>query len=594
MADENPIEKLRPGQILADTAVSDFIKAMGIAIAEAQLQLDINSLQQIEEYAAPRRGLDGKSLLQLGLSPPFYHYQHADLSVSMQIVMKVGEQTTTGIGGKIDFGLDTGGAVGAASAREAQVTVKSLPASVTANGKKTDSASSDVETAAEQLATALRSPAGPFERAFTSTERKPVTAALEPGSAKNPILTPNAVAFVKPAESSAGVIRIERTPPPNGPGETFKLADGKETTVTSEANRTLYARKVVQQLNALGGFKARLVNDAGGNSNGPDAPGALGIALFDTDKATLKKEALSELEITAKAIKDGNLTVNVVGYADTRANNDYNKKLGQQRADKVAEQLRAYGVTPSKIASVTSGGEERWKDTPQNTDNQQFRRAEVVLAGSTDLIIVVEDNGTQLIEKPDPDKTAGGGGNGFIFAKKFSALPVDGTAVRLGTSATSVAIKKDAVNSGGDVFDEGTPEAFAFNLARDINADTATHKVRATRTGGVVLLANADDAVVIDLVTLSANNITLEAAGGASVTKPLAGIAAGAGAPKEKTRYTFAAGITADYRKSRQFEQSVNGNSAISARLVSVPAPVEFLDELKTYLGQIPQPRAPQ
>jgi len=27
---------------------------------------------------------------------------------------------------------------------------------------------------------------------------------------------------------------------------------------------------------------------------------------------------------------------------------------------------------------------------------------------------------------------------------------------------------------------------------------------------------------------------------------------------------------------------------------VAVPAPVEFLDELKQYLGQIPQPRAPQ
>ena len=594
MADENPIELLRPGQILADSAVTDYIKAMGIAIAEAQMQLDINSLRQVGEYAEPRPGLGGKSLLQLGLSPPFYHYQHADLSVSMQIVMKIAEQSAFGIGAKLDLGFEQGGPVAAASAREAQVTVKSVPASVTVDGKKTDSAGTDVEAAAEQLATALRSPAGPFERAFTSTERKPVTAALEPGNAKNPILTPNAVAFIKPAESSAGVIRIEQTPPPGGPGEIFKLATGKETTVTSEANRTLYARKVVQQLNALGGFKARLVNDAGGTSNGPDAPGALGIALFDTDKAVLKKEALSELEITAKAIKDGNLTVNVVGYGDTRASNEYNTKLGQRRANAVAEQLKAYGVAPAKIASVTSGGEDRWKDTPQNTDNLQFRRAEVVLAGSSDLIIVVEDDGTQLQATPTPDKTGGGSGNGFIFAKKFSALPVDGTAVKLGASATSVAIKKDAVNDSGNLFAEGSPEAFAFNLARDINSGTATHKVRASRSGGVVLLANADDAVVIDLVTLSANDIKLEAAGGASVTKPLAGIAAGPTASKDKPKVTAAVGITVDYRKSRQFEQSVNGNSAISARLVAVPAPVEFLDELKQYLGQIPQPRAPQ
>lgn len=592
MADENPIEKLRPGQILADSAVTDYIKAMGIAIAEAQMQLDINSLRQVGEYAEPRPGLGGKSLLQLGLSPPFYHYQHADLSVSMQIVMKIAEQTAFGIGAKLDLGFEQGGPVAAASAREAQVTVKSVPASVTVDGKKTDSAGTDVEAAAEQLATALRAPAGPFERAFTSTERKPVTAALEPGNAKNPILTPNAVAFIKPAESSAGVIRIEQTPPPGGPGEIFKLATGKETApVPPGANRTLYARTVTAAINALGGFKARLINDAGGSSEAPDAPGALAIALFDTNKWDIKREAQEELDLAAKTIKDSNFTVNVFGYADKRDTEKHNFELGKKRADAMADYLIRKGVPAGKIASRASGGEERWELVPDTTNNQQFRRAEVVLAGSSDLIIVVEDDGTQLQATPTPDKTGGGTGNGFIFAKKFNALPVDGTAVKLGASATSVAIKKDAVNDSGNVFAEGSPEAFAFNLARDINTGTATHKVRATRLGGMVLLANADDAVVIDLVTLSAKDIKLEAAGGASVTRPLAGIAAGPTASKDKPKVTAAVGITVDYRKSRQFEQSVNGNSAISARLVAVPAPVEFLDELKTYLGQIPQPR---
>ena len=592
MADENPMELLRPGQILADSAVTDYIKAMGIAIAEAQMQLDINSLRQVGEYAEPRPGLGGKSLLQLGLSPPFYHYQHADLSVSMQIVMKIAEQSAFGIGAKLDLGFEQGGPVAAASAREAQVTVKSVPASVTVDGKKTDSAGTDVEAAAEQLAAALRSPAGPFERAITSTERKPVTAVLEPGNAKNPILTPNAVAFIKPAESSAGVIRIEQTPTS---AETFKLATGKETApVPPGANRTLYARAVTAAINGLSGFKARLINDAGGSSAAPDAPGALAIALFDTAKWDIKREAREELDLAAQTIKDSNFSINVFGYADKRDTKENNLGLGQRRADAVAEYLIAKGVPASKIVKRESGGENRWDAVPLTTDNQQFRRAEVVLAGSSDLIIVVEDDGTQLQATPTPDKTGGGSGNGFIFAKKFSALPVDGTAVKLGASATSVAVKKDAVNDSGNVFAEGSPEAFAFNLARDINTGTATHKVRASRNGGVVILANADDAVVIDLVTLSANDIKLEAAGGASLTKPLAGIAAGPTASKDKPKVTAAVGITVDYRKSRQFEQSVNGNSAISARLVAVPAPVEFLDELKQYLGQIPQPRAPQ
>ncbi len=591
MADENPIEKLRPGQILADSAVTDYIKAMGIAIAEAQMQLDINSLRQVGEYAQPREGLDNKSLLQLGLSPPFYHYQHADLSVSMQIVMKIGEQTAWGIGGKAEFGMDTGGPVGAASARQAQVSVKSLPASVTVDGKKTDTTGTDLEAGAEQLAAALR--AGPFERAFADTERKPVTAALEPAAAKNPILTSNAVAFLKPAETSVGVIRIQQTPaPPPADGETFKLNTTRSVTVTGAANRTLYARKVVEAINGTDKFKARLINDAGGDSTAPDAPGSMVIALFDTDKWDIKREAREELDLAAAAIKAGNFTVNIKGYADKRGEPGDNRVLGQKRADAVAKYLAGKGVSRDKM-KAESGGEDRWNGVPVTTNNQQFRRAEVLLPGSTDLIILVEDKGEQL-EGAAPDTSGGGAGNGFLFARKFDALPIDGTTVKLGAAATSVAIKKDAVNDSGTTFAEGSPEACAFNLARDINAATATHKVRATRNGAMVVLANADDAVVIDLVTLSANDIKLEAGGGATVTKPLTGIKANADAPKEKTRYTFAAAITADYRTSRQFEQSVNGNSSISARLVSVPAPVEFLDELKTYLGQIPQPRQPQ
>lgn len=592
MADENPIETLRPGQILADSAVTDYIKAMGIAIAEAQMQLDINSLRQVGEYAEPRPGLGGKSLLQLGLSPPFYHYQHADLSVSMQIVMKIAEQSAFGIGAKLDLGFEQGGPQAAAAAREAQVTVRSTPASVTVNGQATNSSGTDLEAAGEQLAAALRSPTGPFERAITSTERRPVQATLEPGSARNPVLTPGAVAFFPTSASSAGMIRISQTPPP-GPGETFTLASGKETTVPPAANRTLYARDVVARINALGGFRARLVNDPGSTSNGPDAPGALGIALFDTDSSRLRREALSELQLVARLIREGSLAVDVTGYGDTRASNAYNQGLGQRRADAVAEYLRPM-IAPGRIINVRSGGEDRWAGTPDNTDNQQFRRAEVTLAGSTDLFITVESNGTQLQATPAPNRTDGSPGNGFILARQFAAQAVDGTALKVGASQTSVAISGSAVNSGDAVHAADSPEAFAFNLARDINAGTATHRVRATTRGGVVLLANADDAVVIDLVTLSANEITLAAGGGASVTRPLGSIAAGPTASRDRPKVTAAIGITVDYRKSRQFEQSVNGNSAISARLVSVPAPVEFLDELKQYLGQIPQPRAPQ
>ena len=79
------IADMTPGEVLTEASVAEFIKALGLSIAQAQKALDENSVDQIGEFIRPREGLDGRSLLDLGLSPAFYHYQHADVSCSMQL-----------------------------------------------------------------------------------------------------------------------------------------------------------------------------------------------------------------------------------------------------------------------------------------------------------------------------------------------------------------------------------------------------------------------------------------------------------------------------------------------------------------------------
>src|SRR6188768_2335467 len=90
------IEDMTPGEVLADASVAEFIKNLGLSIAEAQTALDENSVNQIAHFVEPREGLGGKTLLDLGLSPAFYHYQHADISCSLQLSLRV----------ERDFGLD--------------------------------------------------------------------------------------------------------------------------------------------------------------------------------------------------------------------------------------------------------------------------------------------------------------------------------------------------------------------------------------------------------------------------------------------------------------------------------------------------------
>lgn len=590
---ENPIERMTPGQILTDASVSEFIKAMGLSIAEAQLALDANSLSLVEEYTKSRPGLDGKSLLQLGLSPPFYHYQHADLSVNLQITMKVGNTEAFGIGANLNFGFGQGGTQAAASAREAQITVRSLPANATVDGRRIDGTGEGLEAAAETIARGLRTPTGPFERAIVASRPGAVQLALEPAGAQNPIKTDRAIAFYPSAASSTGVIRIIDTPTA-GQSETFTLASGKAATVASAANKLLYARAVVTAINGLGGFRARLLRDPVGSTL-PVGGGTLGLALFDTGSAAIKPDADAELTRVARMLREGGQAVNVIGFTDRMQPDAPNVALGQRRADAVADTLIAKGVPAAQIRSRRSEGEQPWTpDTQDQVRNQQFRRAEVILADSTDLLIIVDSDGTQLQATPTPDKTGGDpAGNGFIIVRQFAARPVDGTTVKLGATQTSVALSGTAVTADGNNFAASSPEAFAFNLTRDVNAGSATHGLRATRSGSVVNFANASDAVTIDLVTVSANEIRLEAGGGASVTRPLASLTPGPAASRDRPAVNVAVGLTVDYRTSRQFEQSVNGNSSIQARIVSVPAPVEFLDEIKQYLAREPTPAPP-
>ena len=90
---------LKPGEILADASVAEFISRLGLGIAEAQRALDENSIDQLAEFTKARDDLNGKTLLDLGLMPAFYHYQFADLSCSLQLSLKV--QKSTGVDFKI-------------------------------------------------------------------------------------------------------------------------------------------------------------------------------------------------------------------------------------------------------------------------------------------------------------------------------------------------------------------------------------------------------------------------------------------------------------------------------------------------------------
>jgi hypothetical protein len=170
-------------------------------------------------------------------------------------------------------------------------------------------------------------------------------------------------------------------------------------------------------------------------------------------------------------------------------------------------------------------------------------------------------------------------GNGFVFL--YGAANTN-----LATGGRKVVIKgRDFPLSGAAVGGNAThsPEAYAINLANAVNADQAV-KVKAWPTGNVTNLANEGDEFSLELVTTESRDITLTGSEGVTITSQFSKTKTQSKTSTKTGNTSVAFGASVDVRYARSFEMTVTGNSAINARLVSIPAPPEFLATIKEFL----------
>ncbi len=97
---------------------------------------------------------------------------------------------------------------------------------------------------------------------------------------------------------------------------------------------------------------------------------------FDYDKSELTDKARDLLSQVGDALnKEQRFTVLVEGHTDERGTESYNMTLGSKRSQKVVEYLKNYGVSNSRLKSV-SYGEEKPKAEGESEDAYaQNRRA---------------------------------------------------------------------------------------------------------------------------------------------------------------------------------------------------------------------------
>jgi len=89
---------------------------------------------------------------------------------------------------------------------------------------------------------------------------------------------------------------------------------------------------------------------------------------FDFDKSDIRADQRDRMNRNARLLNDNkNVRIRLEGHCDERGTNEYNMALGDRRANSVRQFLVDYGISDSRITTI-SYGEERPVDPGHNED----------------------------------------------------------------------------------------------------------------------------------------------------------------------------------------------------------------------------------
>lgn len=100
---------------------------------------------------------------------------------------------------------------------------------------------------------------------------------------------------------------------------------------------------------------------------------------FDTDKALLKPDGLDAVQEISKVLKaDNELNLEINGYTDNAGSPDHNKKLSEERAENVKNELIKSGIASGRLTSNGYGQGNPITDNANEDARAKNRRVELV------------------------------------------------------------------------------------------------------------------------------------------------------------------------------------------------------------------------
>jgi outer membrane protein OmpA-like peptidoglycan-associated protein len=534
---------LTPGQVLADASVAEFIKELGLGIAEAQAALDRNSIEQIAILSQTTPSFSGKSLIELGLTPPFYHYQYADLEVSLSLSLKVQkdfgvnlgfnigssnqEQQSSSSGSTGQLGIEV--RFGGGEPAKGVIELVSATAGTVVTGNTTTtlvtgspSAATDVaivpnriRDTAYALADELRGNDVPeIDRVSVEIVSGPTPVNPNTDLAAVFVCAPNRV-VVKGTQTTpawallaltvndiTGVVINGGTPLVIGPAASLEVA----TTTIATA------------IDGQSDVTAEVLVNEGRVTVTP---------LFDHDRDELLPAALDGLRRVARMLQTNSAwTLRLDGHTDLTGSTSYNDDLSQRRANRVRDFLLAQGVQGSQLSTQALG--ETQPAASGSGPVAANRRVELHLtAGPAHLIEIV---GGPLVTTWGTMSVTPNASGSFVATQNSTALvAATGHYVEINNGTITTRLFLTLGASGAHQFDYTATSAAEADVATALAAAITTHvtDVEAWAVGNVVQILPPDSLARLSLYTTvrgnAANLLPLTTTGSLSRISAFAG-----------------------------------------------------------------------